>query len=85
MFCIEKNTQEIGNIQDRPLKVSLNGYNGTYEDFLEKSKLRSLKNRKIRTIAIENLKIIYQQRSVYLHDLIQINENKYYYRHQNTA
>jgi len=60
-------------IQDyRALKFIYNDFNSTYEDFLEKSKLPSLKIRRIRTISIETFKIINKQNTVYLHDLIQI-------------
>jgi len=59
-----------------------NDYSSTYDDLLEKSKLLSLKIRRIRTIATETFKIINKQSPVYLHDLIQIKQNKYYYRYK---
>jgi CRISPR/Cas system-associated endoribonuclease Cas2 len=57
-------------IQERALKFIYEDQNSTYEELLEKSKLPSLKVRRIRTIAIETFKIINKQRPLYLHDLV---------------
>jgi hypothetical protein len=46
----------------------------TYENLLKKSKLRSLKIRRLRTIAVETFKIIHNQSPSYLHDLISIKD-----------
>ena len=74
-------------IQERALKFiyRYEDQNSTYEELLEKSKLPSLKVRRIRTIAIETFKIINNQSPLYLHDVVQIKQNKYSYRYQNTA
>jgi hypothetical protein len=64
-------------IQERALKFIYEDQNSTYEELLEKSKLPSLKVRRIRTIAIETFKIINKQSPLYLHDLVQIKQNKY--------
>jgi hypothetical protein len=72
-------------IQERALKFIYEDQNSTYEELLEKSKLPSLKVRRIRTIAIETFKIINKQSPLYLHDLVQIKQNKYSFRYQNTA
>jgi hypothetical protein len=72
-------------IQERALKFIYEDQNSTYEELLEKSKLPSLKVRRIRIIAIETFKIINKQTPLYLHDLFQIKQNKYSFRYQNTA
>ena len=74
-------------IQERALKFIYEDQNNTYEELLEKLKLPLLKVRTIRTyiIAIETFKIINKQSPLYLHDLVQIKQNKYSFRYQNTA
>jgi len=71
--------------QDRALILFIVIITLTYEDLFEKCKLPSLKIRRIRTIAIEIFKMINKQSPVYLHDLIQIKQNKYSFRYQNIA
>jgi hypothetical protein len=60
-------------------------YENTYENLLTKSKLPSLKIRRLRTIAVETFKIIHKQSPSYLHDLISIKDQKYNFRHQDKA
>jgi hypothetical protein len=55
------------------------------ENLLKKSKLPSLKIRRLRTIAVETFKIIHKQSPSYLHDLISIKDQKYNFRHQDKA
>jgi hypothetical protein len=63
-----------------------NDYIGTNEVLVvDISKLPSLEIRTIWTIAIEAFKIIKKLSPVYLHDQIQITQNKYSYRYQNTT
>jgi hypothetical protein len=57
-FCSEANTKKMGKIQERALKFIYNENHSTYEELLAKSKLPSLKIRRIRTIAIETFRII---------------------------
>jgi hypothetical protein len=45
--------------QERALWFIYEDYDSSYEDLLQKSKLPSLKIRRIRTIAIETFKIIH--------------------------
>jgi hypothetical protein len=55
-FCSEKNTNKIEKIQERALRF-------IYEDnenLLEKYKLPFLKNRRLKTIAVETFKIIHK-------------------------
>ena len=57
----------------------------TYENLLKKSKLPSLKIRRLRTIAVKTFKIILKQSPSYFHDLISIKDQKYNFRHQDKA
>jgi hypothetical protein len=52
---------------------------------LEKSKLPSLKIRRLKTIAVETLKIIHKNSPSYLHDLINIKLQNHNFRSQETA
>jgi hypothetical protein len=52
---------------------------------LEKSKLPSLKIRRLKTIAVETFKIIHKNSPSYLHDLINIKLQNYNLRSQETA
>jgi hypothetical protein len=58
---------------------------GRDEELLTKSKLPTLKIRRIRTIAIEAFKIVNKTSPLYLHDLITIKQSTYSFRYQNTA
>ena len=70
-FAATNRTQKkMEKIQERALKFIYEDQNSTYEELLEKSKLPSLKVRRIRTIAIETFKIINKQSPLYLHDLV---------------
>ena len=84
-FCSEKNTKKIEKIQERALRFIYEHYENTYENLLKKSKLPSLKIRRLRTIAVETFKIIHKQSPSYLHDLISIKDQKYNFRHQDKA
>jgi hypothetical protein len=72
-------------IQFRALKFIYDDTDSTYEELLTKSKLPTLKIRRIRTIAIETFKIVNKTSPLYLHDLITIKQSKYSFRYQNTA
>ena len=85
-FCGEVNTKKIEKIQERALRFIYNDYNSNYETLLEKSKLPSLKIRRMRSMAIETFKIIIKKSPTYLHDLINIKQNRNYsFRYTNTA
>ena len=72
-------------IQSRGLKFIYDDTDSTYEELLTKSKLPTLKIRRIRTIAIETFKIVNKTSPLYLHDLITIKQSTYSFRYQNTA
>ena len=84
-FCSEANTKKMEKIQERALKFIYNENHSTYEELLAKSKLPSLKIRRIRSIAIETFKIINKETPQYLHDLVTLKNNKYNFRYSNTA
>jgi hypothetical protein len=72
-------------IQERALRFIYDDYNSSYENLLEKSKLPSLKIRRLKTIAVETLKIIHKNSPSYLHDLINIKLQNHNFRSQETA
>lgn len=59
-----------GKIQERTLRFIFNENDSTYGELLDKSKLASLKIRRIRGIGIDTLKIINKGTPQYLHDFI---------------
>ena len=73
-FCGETNTKKIEKIQERALRFIYNEYTSSYEDLLCKSKLPSLKVRRLRTFALEVFKIVNKDCPVYLFDLIDIKK-----------
>lgn len=81
-FAVNKILKRWRGDTDRALQFMYNDYSSTHEDLLEKYKLPSLKIRRIRNIGIETFKIINRQSAFYLHDLIQIKQNKYSYEYQ---
>jgi CRISPR/Cas system-associated endoribonuclease Cas2 len=56
-LCSEQNTNKMEKIQSRGLKFIYDDTDSTYEELLTKSKLPTLKIRRIRTIAIEHSKL----------------------------
>ena len=84
-FCSEKNTKKIEKIQERALRFIYNDYDLDYEELLEKSKLPSLKVRRMRSIAIETFKILHKDSPVYLYNLINIKKHNYSFRYEQTA
>jgi hypothetical protein len=72
-------------IQERALGFIYDDYNSSYENLLEKSKLPSLKIRRLKTIAVETFKIIHKNSPSYLHDLINIILQNFNFRSQETA
>ena len=56
-----------------------------YDELLSKSKLSTLKVRRMRSLAIEVYKVVNKECPVYLQDLIHIKNNSYSFRYQNIA
>lgn len=84
-FCSEKNSQKIEKIQERALRFVYEDYSSSYDTLLEKSKLPSLKVRRLRCIAVETFKIINKNSPNYLHDLVNVKIQNYSFRSQGTA
>jgi hypothetical protein len=84
-FCGEVNTKKVEKIQERALRCIYEDYSASYDDLLSKSKLLSLKVRRMRSLAIEVFKVINKECPVYLQDLIHIKNNSYSFRYQNIA
>jgi hypothetical protein len=76
-FCNEKNTKTIEKTQERALRFIYEDYENTYENLLKKSKLPSLKIRRLKTNAVETFKIIHKQSPSYLNDSISNRDKKY--------
>ena len=81
-FCGEVNTKTVEKIQERALRFI---YSASYDELLSKSKLPSLKVRRMRSLAIEVYKVINKECPVDLQDLIHIKNNSYSFRYQNIA
>ena len=79
-FCSEANTTKIEKVQERALRFIYQDHNSTYEDLLIKSKMPSLKVRRLRTMAIEVFRTVNHENPVYLHDLINIKKNKIFFQ-----
>ena len=84
-FCEEVNTKKIEKIQEKALRFIYNDYSSNYEMLLSKSKLPSLKVRRLRTIALEAFKILNIRTPAYLHDLLTYKNNSYSFRYTNTV
>ena len=84
-FCGEVNTKKLEKIQERALRFIYNDYNSNYDALLEKSKMPTLKIRRLRSIALETFKIVNKQGPVYLHDLLNIKQQQYCFRYSKTA
>ena len=69
-FCGEVNTKKIEKIQEWTLRYIYQDYNSSYDTLLGKSKLPSLKVRRLRAIALEAFKILNNQTPVYLSDIL---------------
>ena len=64
-------------IQERGLRFINDDFSTSYEELVVKSKLPSLKLRRIRTMALEFFKIINKDCPVILHDLLTVKHNHY--------
>jgi hypothetical protein len=83
--CGEVNAKKVEKIQERALRFIYEDYSASYDELLSKSKLPTLKVRRMRYLAIEVYKVINKECPVYLQDLIHIKNNSYSFRYQNIA
>jgi hypothetical protein len=72
-------------IQERALRFIYEDYSSSYEDLLNKSRLPTLKIRRLRTMAIEVYKILNKKSPMYLNDLFVYKESRYSFRKTNTV
>ena len=84
-FCGEDNTKKIEKIQERALRFIYQDYNSSYDTLLGKSKLLSLKVRRLRATALEAFKILNNQTPVYLSDILTYKPHSYSFRYTNTV
>ena len=85
-FCGETNTKKLEKTQKRALHFIYNDYQSDYDTLLRKSKLPSLKLRRLRSLAIESFKIINHKSPVHLQSLLNIKSNQCYsFRYTNTV
>ena len=85
-YCSENNSLKMEKIQERALRFIYDDMKkSSFENLLEKSKLPSLKIRRLKTIAVETFKIIHKSSPSYLHDLINIKLQNYNFRSRETA
>ena len=82
-FCNESNTKKLEKIQERALRFIYNDDKSTYEELLMKSKMPSLRVRRLRFLAIHVYKTINKLNPVYLHDMITVKQNFYCFRYTN--
>ena len=82
-FCGETNTKKIEKIQERALRFIYNDFENSYDTLLIKSKLPSLKIRRMRSIALETFNILNKNGPSYLHDLVTKKHSNYYFRYTN--
>ena len=82
---VGKLIQKIEKIQERALRFIYQDYNSSYDTLLGKSKLPSLKVRRLRAIALETFKILNNQTPVYLSDILTYKPHSYSFRYTNTV
>ena len=82
-FCGEVETKKLEKIQERALRFIYEDHVSSYETLLHKSKMPSLKLRRMRTLALETFRIIHKETPVYLHDIINVKYNSYSFRYSN--
>ena len=82
-FCGEVETKKLEKIQERALRFIYEDHVSSYETLLHKSKMPSLKLRRMRTLALETFRIIHKETPVYLHDIINVKHNSYSFRYSN--
>ena len=83
-FCSKTNTKKLENIQKRALRFIYNDYTSSYEELLLKAKIPSLEIKRMRTMAIETYKILYNLSPPCLQDLVSFKQTNYNFRYSNT-
>ena len=68
---------EMEKIQERALRFIYNDHSSDYESLLLKSELPTLKDRRLRIMALETFIILNNQDPAYLHNLVNFKANSY--------
>ena len=84
-FCGETHTKKLEKIQERALRFIYDDCKSDYAKLLQKSKLPTLKVRRLRSIATETHKIIHKKGPVYLHNLVTIKNHSFNFRYTQMA
>ena len=84
-LCGEVNTKKIEKIQERASRFIYNDYSSSYESLLIKSKLQSLKVRRMMAIALESFNILNNLSPAYLNELLTFKNHSYNFRYQRTV
>ena len=84
-FCGKVNTKKIEKIQARALRFIYQDFSSSYDTFLGRSQLPSLKVIRLRAKALEAFKILNNQTSVYLSDVLIYKSHSYSFRCTNTV
>ena len=84
-FCSKTNTEKLEKIQYRALKIVFNDYVSNYATLLEKAQMPTLHISRLRCIAAEAYKCIYNLSPEYIRDLVELKQSVYNFRYENTA
>ena len=83
-FCSKVNTEKLEKLQYRGLKIVYNCYESSYEELLTRANLPTLHLGRLRTIALETYKCIYNSAPKYIRDLVNLKQSSYSFRYENT-
>ena len=83
-FCSKTNT-ELEKIQFRALKVVFCDYESDYATLLNIAQMPNLHISRLRCIAAEAYKCIYNLSPDYIRDLVELKQSSYNFRYENTA
>ena len=84
-FCSKTNTEKLEKIQFRALKVVFCDYESDYATLLNKAQMPTLHISRLRCIAAEAYKCIYNLSPDYIRDLVELKQSSYNFRYENTA
>ena len=80
-FCSKENTQKLEKVNYRALRFVYRDFDTSYEDLLKRSKACSLELSRIKMVAIETFKILYNIGPVYMKDFVTEKKNSYHFRY----
>ena len=77
--------ETLEKILHRALTIVFNDYVSSYETLLEKAQMPTLQINRLRCIAAEAYKCIYNLSPEYIRDLVEIRQSTYNFRYENTV